>query len=111
MRGFRHQPAADGEHLLLPAGKRSGGLRVALLQDREIGIDHLLIVRDAIIAARIGAHADVLGDGEQRENLAAFRHMNHPAIDHLIRLAPLNIRAFKLHRTLFRIHHAGDRLQ
>ncbi len=33
--GFAHKRAANGQHLLLTAGKRSGNLPAALLQTRQ----------------------------------------------------------------------------
>ena len=52
--GFAHQRAANGQHLLLTAGKRSGNLPAALLQTRQALKHHLIIRRNGIRAVLSG---------------------------------------------------------
>ena len=77
----RHEPARDGQHLLLAAGERARGLAKPLLQDREVAEDHLQVLLHAGVRARIGAHREVLCDGEQRKHLPPLGHV-HDALAH-----------------------------
>ena len=49
----RHEPARDGQHLLLAAGERARGLAKPLLQDREVAEDHRQVLLHAGVRARI----------------------------------------------------------
>ena len=81
-----HERAADGEHLLLAARERAGGLTAPLPEDREEGEDALEVrLHGGPVAARVGADRQVLLDGEAREHLAALGREAHAARDELPR--------------------------
>src|ERR1700682_97767 len=81
-----HQPARDGQHLLLAARERPGQLPDALAQagkEREPPLEVLLAVRAR--AARVSAHAQVLQHGHLGKDAAAFGHVDDAQLDHLVR--------------------------
>src|SRR3989344_5358480 len=107
--GVGHERAADRQHLLLAAREQTGVLRSALLEDGKVGIDRLHVARHAVtIAARVGAHEQVVAHREQREHLAPLGHV-HQALLHDVRWIPGgDVLAFELHRTLARVDDAAD---
>ena len=59
-----HQRPADRQHLLLAARQGAGLLRLALAEPREQAVDPLEVGGDGrLVAAREGAHLEVLVDG------------------------------------------------
>jgi hypothetical protein len=85
--GPAHQGAADGQHLLLAAGKRAGQLAGALLSGA--GNSHRCVSRSAgdfgLVVAHEGAHRQVFGDGQAREDAAPFRHQRDALADDVVR--------------------------
>ena len=107
--GRAHQTAADGEHLLLAARQRAGGLRAALGQHREQRIDPLQIARAVGAGARQhGAHPQVLGDRERGENLAPFRHLAEAKLADLVARPAGNVLPAIEDTAARGLEHAGD---
>ncbi len=80
--GVGHQGPADGQHLLLPARQIAGHRLAAVLEDREQPVHPVEVLVDR--AARgVGAHPEVLLDGELGEDTAAFEHLGHSPLDDL----------------------------
>ena len=75
-----HQRTAHGQHLLLAAGERTGGLVAALLQTRQQVKDHVEVILDGLlaVAACVRAHLQVLLHGQAAEHTAALRHLRQP---------------------------------
>src|SRR4029450_5425384 len=67
----RHQRSGNREHLLLPAGERSGLLSAATLDPGEVAA-HALVDLGEPAAVEIGAEAKVLVNRELPEDAAAF---------------------------------------
>src|ERR1043166_8750522 len=83
----------------------------ARAQDRKIVEHGLHVLRHAVrIAARIGAHAQIVLDRKQREHLASFRHMHDAAAHDRVGRAALDLGAAELHLALERVDDAGDGL-
>ena len=76
---MRHQPAGDGQHLLLAAGEQARPAPRPVAQPREPVEQALDLGRVDRRPAPEGAEADVLDDGELREDLSALRHQDEPA--------------------------------
>src|SRR3954447_10269235 len=76
-----HQTARDRAHLLLPARHAAGHLVEALAEAREQP-DGAVDVR--LAAAGIGADAQVLADGEAREEAPALGDVRHPRAHDLL---------------------------
>ena len=70
--GIGHQPAADGEHLLLAAGQRLGALAPALAQPRKQRIDPLQA--PAVALGAVPGDQEIVLDAERRKHPAALRH-------------------------------------
>ena len=71
----RHQGPPDGHHLLLAARERAGELLAPLLDAREQAVHPLqIIVQILAIAARVGAHLEVLEHGHAREQPPRLGH-------------------------------------
>ena len=76
---MRHQRTAHGEHLLFSAGQGSGNLFGTFPEHRKIAVHLLhgfLVLR--LIRARIGAHAQIFGNGQFLKNVPALRHLRNP---------------------------------
>ena len=104
-----HQPAADGEHLLLAARQRAGALRLPLKQPRKGREYALTILRPPLVAAPIAAEIEILAHRQIGENAPAFRHVDEPARDDLRRLGALDGHAVEMDRTGAGAHDARDR--
>src|SRR5215470_12879999 len=87
---IRHQPTADGQHLLLSARERSGALAASFAQAREQRIDPFHVPA-ATVDAALGDH-EVLLDAERGKDAPALRHEAHPAAHRLERRNLGNIR-------------------
>jgi hypothetical protein len=74
--GPRHQRAADGEHLLLAAGERSGRLPALRLEDREQREDAGQPFGDLARGPHERAKAQVVLDRHRPEYLAPFRNLH-----------------------------------
>ncbi len=82
----RHERAADRQHLLLAARERAGDLGDALVEPGEQREDALEIARDhRRVAARVGAHHEVLAHAQAIEDAAALGHVCDAALDHHVR--------------------------
>ena len=78
-RRFGHKRTADRQHLLLPAGQHRGRHVPPFAEIREALVD-LVDLTVIGIAARIGAHLEVLMDGQADKNLPALRHQNETLV-------------------------------
>jgi hypothetical protein len=108
----RHQGAADGEHLLLPARHRARGLARALAQDGE-ELEH---AREALLAVRPGpprvrAQLEILPDRQGREDLPAFRHLHDAVGDDVVAREPVDAPAVEHDLARPGAVQAGDRPQ
>ena len=111
-----HQRTAHGQHLLLAAGERTGGLVAALLQTRQQVKDHVEVILDGLlaVAACVRAHLQVLLHGQAAEHAAALRHLRQAQADDLVRLhladglaAVVDLAALQLQQTGDRVHRRG----
>ena len=74
--GRLRNAAADRQHLLLAAREQPGALVEALLEARKIAVDALEIARHGVaVAAQERTHGEIFGDGQEREDFAAFGHV------------------------------------
>src|SRR6478736_4264822 len=90
-----HQCAADGQHLLLAAGKRARLLLLALRQPRKDAEHIVALAGDGRrVALQVGAHHQVLAHREVGEDHAAFRHMAQTACDDAVRRLAVDALAF-----------------
>ncbi|KAI1691008.1 hypothetical protein DdX_22163 [Ditylenchus destructor] len=80
-----HQRTSDGAHLLFAAGGIAGLRVAARLQAREVRVHLLqrLLHRGLAVGARVGAGHQVLLDRQVGEAVAAFHHLDQPALDQL----------------------------
>ena len=69
--GGRHECAADGQHLLLPAGQVAGDELGPLLQVGEQAVDPVQTLVEALVV-RVGAEAEVLLDRQFGEDPSAL---------------------------------------
>src|SRR5439155_23155068 len=76
-----HQAAADGEHLLLAARERRGGLAEALPEARENARDPLEILRPPRSSAPVAAELEVLEHRKIGEHTPAFGHLDEAQVD------------------------------
>ncbi len=107
-----HQRAADGEHLLLAAGERAGGLLHAFFQPRENRENVIAVLRvQRGVVLQIGAHREILVDGEIRENHPALRHMAKSARHDPMRRQRRDVFAEKRDLARLRSQQSGDRAQ
>ena len=74
-----HQPAADGQHLLLAARQRAGALRSPLEQSRKGRKYALAIFRPPRFATPIAAEIEIIAYRQIGENAPAFRHVDQSA--------------------------------
>src|SRR5665647_3555499 len=104
-----HQAASDSEHLLLAAGQRAGELMAALGQGRKQRVDviEVALARGAR-ARQHGAHGQIFGDRQRRENLAAFGDLADAEIADLVARPAGNIQAAEIYAPARRPVHAGD---
>jgi hypothetical protein len=102
----------DREHLLLAPRKRSAGLPAALLEAREESKDAVLIGGDrGAIVARVGAHGEILLDGELREDAASLGDHHQAAARDAVHALACDVVAVEQHAPRGRGHEAGDRAQ
>src|SRR6185503_15631994 len=79
--GFRHQAAADRQHLLLAARQRTGALRASLGQTREDREYASAVLLAALAAAAVGAEIEVFADRHVREDTPALGHVDQALPD------------------------------
>ena len=107
-----HQRAADRHHLLLAAGQRAGKLALPFRQPRKQRMDAPQVGGDAgAVAARIGAHRQVLRHAQGRPQLAFFRAMGKAAPHDLFRRQAINPLLLKMDGAGGHLHQAGNRAQ
>src|SRR4051794_14174523 len=107
-----HQGAADREHLLLAAGHRAALLTLALLEAREQRVHAVEVLADAGgIAAREGAHLEVLEDAHAREDAPSLRRLGDPDLGDLVAGETLDLGAVEEDAAGPRRHDARDRPQ
>ncbi len=107
-----HQRAPDREHLLLAAGELAGLLIAPLGEAREQLEDRGAVALDrGAIRARIGAHREVLGDGQERKYLPPFHHEADAEPCHAIGAQAVDLAAGEDDRALVGIEQASDRLE
>ena len=109
--GPQHQRPADGQHLLLAAGQETGRQLALTGKDREVAVDQFQVGADLAVGAGIGAHAQVLVDGEERKHLPALRHMADAEPRHPVRVESGDVVASEVDAALLRIHRRADGLQ
>ena len=105
----RHQRAADRAHLLLAARHGAGHLAAPLLHARK-QIEHEFQPL-GIFGARarhVGAHLQIVVDGQPRKQPAVFRHMGDAEIDDAMRRRRQHVGAFHRDRASGRPDQAGD---
>src|SRR5437667_3880172 len=82
--GLGHEPAPDGQHLLLAAGERAAALVAALSQSGEELVDALEVAVDrAAVRPLVGAHPEIVQHGELGKDLPSFRDEHEAAPDAL----------------------------
>src|SRR3989454_5686901 len=105
----RHEPAADGAHLLLAARERAGHLPLALAQAREEREDGL--ERGGAGRPLARAQLEVLAHPPGPEDLAPLRHVGDAARDHLRRRPAVDPLALELDAAAAKRQQPGDRAQ
>src|SRR5438552_377665 len=90
--GLRHEPAPDGQHLLLASRERAAALLDALAQPREELVDVFEVAVDvAAIRPLVGAHPQVVQHRAPPEELAPLGHEHEAALDALERQEPRDV--------------------
>jgi len=108
----RHQRAADGEHLLLATGQRSGELLTPLLQHRERVEDARHVLCDLpAIGADEGAELQMLLHRHLWPDLALLRTVRDAEADDDVGIGALDRLAAERDRARTRREDAGDRAQ
>ena len=92
----RHQAAADGDHLLLPAGQRRARRVTSLPQHGKQPINRGEGPRSVKVPA-VGADQQIFLDRERRKQPAAFRHQSEAELDDLERRQRADIAAIETH--------------
>jgi hypothetical protein len=94
----RHERPPDGEHLLLAAGERPGGLAGALGEDGKQLVDPLRRRRHlGAVAERGAAQAEIVRHRQPREDPAALRHEREPAPDDPLGRQPRELLTVEAH--------------
>ena len=107
-----HEGAADGEHLLFAAGKRTGGLFQALFHARENAEDVLAIFGDqGFVGEEVSAHRQVFIDGKIGEDHAALGDVAEAAGDDLVRRERGDVLAEEFDFTGLSAKQTGNRAQ
>src|SRR5262249_19807177 len=76
---FRHQPAADRQHLLLAARERSGALGAPFGESREDRKHALAILLAPAAATPVAAEVEILLHRQVGKNTAPLGHVDEPA--------------------------------
>src|SRR5215831_9140493 len=103
-----HEPAADGQHLLLAARERPGALAASFAQTREQRVD-AFHVPAATVEAALGDH-EVFLDAERGKYAPTLRHETHPTAHRLERRNRGNIHALEQHLSSARTIETHDRV-
>src|SRR5262249_34482222 len=90
-----HEPAADGQHLLLAARERPGALAASFAQAREQRVDAFRVPA-ATVEAALGDH-EVFLDAERGKYAPTLGHETHPAAHRLEGRNRGNIHALEQH--------------
>src|SRR5437762_13567235 len=98
--GPRHQPARDGEHLLLAAREQPGALVQPYAQAREAFKDRLNVAPD-LVPAPESTQLEVVQHRELRKNLPPLRHERKTARRDLVRRQPRHVLAAEGDRALY----------
>src|SRR5215831_17912858 len=106
--GVGHEPAADGQHLLLAARERPGALAASFAQAGEQRID-AFHVPAATVDATLGDH-EVLLDAERGKDASPLRHEAHPAAHRLERRNLGNVHALEENLSTPRTIETHDRV-
>ena len=111
MRCWRaHQAAGDGEHLLLAAGQRAGGLARPLGEPRKQSEDAVAVFRASGAGARQhGADVEILLNRQRRKNLTSLRHLADAEIADAMAWPAGYVRAAKADPPAQLALHAGER--
>ena len=111
--GFAHQRAANGQHLLLTAGKRSGNLPAALLQTRQALKHHLIIRRNGIRAVLSGVRPQrqILLHRQLRKHAPPLRHLRQAQLDDFMRFHAADGLAAKGYLPLFGLEQPGNSME
>jgi hypothetical protein len=110
--GFRHQAAADAEHLQLPAGERRRELSAAFLQVREVVVDPLEgAAYLGAVPAHVGAEPQVLLHRHAGIGFLALGHLDQPAADDQVRAQAVDGIAVEGNRAAPGLDEPGDRLE
>ena len=110
---FGHHGAAEHEHLLFAARERAGVLAAALLQPREHvedAVDHAADFR-VIAPVLEPAELEVFARGEERKDVAAFRHQRDAGKRALVRGEPRDVFAAEADRARARRQQSRDGAQ
>src|SRR5476651_2348154 len=84
----------------------------AFLQNGEVAEHRLEIFCYGVgIAARVGAHAQILAHAQEREDFAAFGHVADAQPHDLVGVHALDLAALEGDRALLRVHDAADGFQ
>jgi hypothetical protein len=106
---LRHERATHRQHLLLATGQRARDLCPPLLEARE-ELEHTVHVgSDAgLVAARVGAHEEVVEDAHAGEKPPAFRRLADSELDDSRGARARDVLAFEFDRPRGRVHEAGN---
>ena len=107
-----HHSAAGSQHLLLTATQSSPHLAPALLEAREERKDVLQILGNGrAVVTGVGAHIQILGDGQLGKNSAPFGYHGHALVDDLVGLVGGHILIFEKDLALARLEQPADGAQ
>jgi len=93
--------------------KSIGSHMIAIVTAQELraNLGEVKVADFGLVIAREGAHLQVLLDGQRREDLASFRHVDHAAAHDVLRRHRFQRLAAQEHITDARPQEAGNRLQ
>src|SRR6266545_412886 len=88
-----HERPADGEHLLLAAGKRAGILFLSLFQSWKHLKNEIQLRAERALVARVTADFKIFQHGKARKNSSALGRMSDAPANDLMRLDDARIMA------------------
>ena len=101
----------DRQHLLLATGKRVGPLVAPLVEDREQAHHLVQGCADLVPAPGVGAHLQVLHDGQRSEQRPLLGHVHQPTADDPVRAHAVDALAVEDDPPAGDRQHAGDGAQ
>src|SRR5256885_2519717 len=110
--GLGHQPAGDGQHLLLAAREGAANLVQALPDPWEERQDVLLVTADPVpVVTPVGPQAEIVSHAHAVEDASPLRNMTDAEAHDLVRCEARDVPASQPHLSPRRRRQPGDRTE